>query len=92
MTTPPTEQQYPTETIYLVVRSKLDDYVRRSDWYLDLTDPGLKALNNRYPAGDVDVLERSIEADHLQYCNPDIPLHLMTMWTARGYLCKLRLS
>lgn len=32
-----------------------------------------------------------IEDSHLKFCNPENPLHFMTIWTARGHLAKNRL-
>ena len=32
-----------------------------------------------------------MEDKYLEFCNPENPLHFMTIWTTRGYLAKIRL-
>ncbi len=36
-------------------------------------------------------LEKTIEAKYLALCNPENPLHFMTLWMTRSYLAKMRL-
>ena len=35
--------------------------------------------------------DKMIENKYLKFCDPDIPLHYMTIWTARAYLAKYHL-
>jgi hypothetical protein len=92
MKTLPASHQYPTEAIFVVVRSALGDFVRHSLWHLDFLDPSLKVLAKQLPdGGNLDTLDRDIEDRYLKYCNLEIPLHFMTVWTARSYLAKLHL-
>ena len=97
MKTAPTVQGQSTEAVFAVVRSELGDFVRHSNFHLDFTSPALKALvkNARRDAntvgGELDNIEKMVEDKYFKYCNPDNPLHFMTIWTARGYLAKARL-
>lgn len=77
----------PTEAVFVVVRCELHDFLRRSNFHLDFTNPYLKTSESI----SLDELERMIEERYLKLCNPDIPLHYMTIWTTRGFLAKLRM-
>ena len=77
----------PGQAIFAAVRSQIADYVRHSHWYLNFNTPALKTLSRKnQPAQDV--FEEYIEEQYLGKCNPEDPLHAMTIWTARGLLAK----
>ena len=80
----------PGQAIFAAVRSQIADYVRHSHWYLNFNTPALKTLSRKnQPAQDV--FEEYVEEQYLQRCNPEDPLHAMTIWTARGLLAKNRM-
>lgn len=93
----PAAQEKTSEALFAVVRSEMGDFVRHSAFHLDFVNPALKAIakdvqGDRSPeGGELVTLEKVIEEDHLKFCNPENPLHFMTIWTARGYLAKNRL-
>ena len=97
MKEPPPVQERSSEAIFAVVRSKLGDFIRHSACHLDFTNPILKPIaghshDDPTLEGDELVkLERAIEDQHLRFCDQDIPIHFMTIWTARAYLAKCRL-
>lgn len=97
MKDPPAAQDKPSEALFAVVRSEMGDFVRHSAFYLDFVSPSLKAIakdvrGGHVPeGGELAVLEKTIEDNHLTFCNSENPLHFMTIWTARGYLAKNRL-
>ena len=93
----PQVQGTSTDALFAVVRSELGDFVRHTLCHLDFTSPALKPLvknahHDSMPEGSELVgLEKLIEDKYLKYCNPENPLHFMTIWTTRGYLAKCRL-
>lgn len=97
--TPPAIHEKPTEALFAVVRSELADFVRHSSYYLSQTRPFLnttiRAKNTRqsYLPEDSELLalEETMENKYLKFCEPESPLHFMTIWTTRGYLARNRL-
>lgn len=93
--TPPAANNRPTEMLFVVVRSELADFVRHSAFHLDFTNPLLNTIAARPVTMDeaerLLALEKTIEEKYLASCNPENPLHFMTIWTMRGYLAKNRL-
>ncbi|KAF2135709.1 uncharacterized protein K452DRAFT_165518 [Aplosporella prunicola CBS 121167] len=97
MKDPPAAHEKPTEAIFSVVRSTLGGIVRHSAFHRVLTNQTLNtvAKDTRHgfaleSSGFV-VLEKAMEEKHLAFCNPENPLHFMTIWTTRGYLSKMKL-
>ncbi|OQE39303.1 hypothetical protein PENCOP_c007G04846 [Penicillium coprophilum] len=95
MQIPPTENNRPTEMVFAIVRSELADFVRHSAFHLDCTNPFLSTIARRDLSMDdaerLLALEKTIEEKYLEFCNPENPLHFMTIWTTRGYLAKNQL-
>ncbi|KAF7593759.1 hypothetical protein BBP40_010935 [Aspergillus hancockii] len=97
MKAPPTVHEKPTEAIFAVVRSELGNFARHSALHLDFTNPSLKSVAKDSRHGlvvahdEIVSLEKTMEDKYLQYCNPENPLHFITIWSARGYLAKVRL-
>jgi hypothetical protein len=86
----PSVHDTPSDAIFIVVRSMLGGFVRDAQFHLDSSSPdNLKDL----PAErrKLSALEKKIEDKYLKLCNPDIPLHFMTMWTLRTHLARYRL-
>lgn len=99
MKVPPAVQERPTEALFAVVRSEIGEFVRHSAFHLDFINPALKAVAKDVRRGQVHLsegselttLERMIEDKYLRFCNPENPLHFMTIWMTRGFLAKSRL-
>ena len=97
MKDPPAVQEKNSEALFAVVRSEMAEFVRHSSFHLDFVNPALKAIakdvqgGHSPEGGELVALEKMIEDNHLKYCNPENPLHFMTIWTARGFLAKNRL-
>lgn len=95
MKVPPAVHAAATEAMFIVVRSELADYIRHSIFHLDFLNPVLKSITKDVQHGQqgntLATLEKTIEDKYLRYCNPENPLHFMTMWTTRGHLAKSRL-
>ncbi|KAL9090538.1 MAG: hypothetical protein Q9165_005299 [Trypethelium subeluteriae] len=92
----PQGHEKPTEALFAVVRSELGEFIRHRDFYLDFTNPSLKALakgsqhGTDSEFGGLVALEKIIEEKYLDFCNLENPLHFMTIWTTRGFLAKNR--
>lgn len=93
----PSDHNTPTEALFAVVRSELGNFVRHCDSHLDFTNPVLKPLaelwrkTQRLEDADLPIFETVLENKYLRHCNPENPLHFMSMWTTRGQLAKSRL-
>jgi len=93
----PAAHEKPTETLFAVARDELAEFVRHSSSHLDFTNPSLKSIAKETQHGLVPeddgltTLEKMMEEKYLQFCNPENPLHFMTIWTVRGSLAKIRL-
>ncbi|GIC90226.1 uncharacterized protein Aud_006658 [Aspergillus udagawae] len=84
----------PSEALFAVVRSETGNFVRRSSFHLDFTNPALKIVAKEDPlpaAGSLPAFERMIEEKYFASCNPENPLHFMTIWSTRVQLAKNRL-
>ncbi|OJJ72302.1 hypothetical protein ASPBRDRAFT_54171 [Aspergillus brasiliensis CBS 101740] len=88
MKTQPAAHAGPTEAFFVVLRSELGEFLRHSPLHLDYINPSFKAISRHLEGGGVTDLERKIEDNYLRLCNPEIPLHYMTIWTIRGFLAK----
>ena len=97
MKNPPVVQERSSEAVFAVVRSEMGEFIRHSAFHLDFVSPALKSVAKDVQGGHVPeggelvALEKMIEDNYLNFCNPENPLHFMTIWTARGYLAKNRL-
>lgn len=97
MKQPPVVQYTCSEALWTVVRSEMGDFIRHSAFHLEFVNPSLKAIaknvqdNNGSEGSELDALEKMMENKYLKHCNPDLPLHFMTIWITRGYLAKNRL-
>jgi hypothetical protein len=97
MREPPQVQGPCTEALFVVVRSELGDFVRHTMFHLDFTTPALKPVakdvrHSPIPEGSELVhLEQMIEDKYLKFCDPENPLHFMTIWMTRAYLARCRL-
>ncbi len=87
----PVAHQQPTESLFIVVRSQLSDFVRHSAFHLDFTNPSLKSIAEPRFSNSLDSLEKTMEAEYLKFCNPENPVHFMIIWTTRGCLARYRL-
>ncbi|KAE9364811.1 hypothetical protein N431DRAFT_389140 [Stipitochalara longipes BDJ] len=86
---PPAVQEKPTDSIFAVVRGELGDFVRHTIFHLDFTTPALKPLVPE--DAELATVEKMIEDKYLRFCDPENPLHFMTIWWTRSYLGKCRL-
>lgn len=97
MKEPPAVQGKSTDTLFAVVRSELGEFVRHTMFHLDFTSPALKPIFKTVQHGlNLEVaglvtLEKMIEDKYLKFCDPENPLHFMTIWWTRAYLAKCRL-
>jgi hypothetical protein len=93
----PAVQERSSEALFAVMRSELGDVIRHSVFHLDFVNPALKALakgvldGSTFRSSELAALEKRVESIHLKYCSLQNPLHLMTIWMARGQFAKCRL-
>lgn len=96
MTTLPADQDAATEALFAVVRGAIGNFIRHNAWHLDFINPLLrhiaKATQHRFDPNDDNLngLEHIIENRYLKHCNPENPLHYITIWWSRNYLAKYR--
>lgn len=93
MTTLPTAQRFPTDALYAVVCSELGNHARHSASYLDCNGPTPETYKGRptITTYTLDGIEQALENKYFTLCNPETPIHHLTMWTARGFIAKYRL-
>lgn len=97
MKEPPVVQGKSTDALFAVVRSELGEFVRHMMFHLEFTSPALKPIFETVQSGLVpdvvrlDTLENMIEDKYLKFCDPENPLHFMTIWWTRGYIAKCRI-
>lgn len=90
----PQVQGNSSETLFAVVRSEIGDYIRHSTFHLGFTNPALKHLSKdgfNSEGSEMRDLEKTIEDKYLKFCDPQHPLHFITINTARSYLAKCRI-
>ncbi|KAK5788970.1 hypothetical protein VI817_009928 [Penicillium citrinum] len=93
----PSIQGSTSDALFVVVRSFLGDFIRFAEFHLDFTNPQLKSVakaaqHDLVPESrNIVAFENLIEDQYLRTCNPDNPLHLMTLCMARSQLAKYRL-
>lgn len=86
-----------SDSIFVVVRGVIADFIRHSPFYLKFTNPAMNtatktaSIKSDVDGGEVDAFEKELEKNYLQLCNPEIPLQFMTIWTARGYIARYRI-
>jgi len=86
-----------TDALFAVVRSELGDFVRHTMFHLSFFGPALKPIDTDVQHGtdtkvnEMESFGKTIEDRYLNICDPDNPLHFMTIWTTRGALAKFRL-
>jgi hypothetical protein len=86
-----------SDALFAVVRSELGDFVRHTMFHLGFFGPALRPINTDAQQSTdtegtkIDSFGKMIEDRYLNFCDPDNPLHFMTIWTTRGNLAKLRL-
>lgn len=92
----PRAQRGSTDAIFAVVHSELGDFIRNTSFYLEFTNPLLKPLARHATSGPTPAnskligLEEKIENEYLEFCDPENPVHFMTIWMTRGWLAKYR--
>ncbi|KIW72514.1 hypothetical protein PV04_00699 [Phialophora macrospora] len=98
MKEPPANQAGSTDALFAVVRSEVADVVRYSEFHLDFTRPALKAIARKQPRlgtnandGGLARLGEVIQDRYLKSCDPDNPIHFMTIWSTGSSLAKCRL-
>ncbi|KAB8301433.1 hypothetical protein EYC80_003300 [Monilinia laxa] len=97
MKEPPQIQGKPTEAIFAVLRCELADFIRNTTFHLDFNNPALKPAAKDIqhdPSGEgseLANLEKLIEDKYLKFCDPENPIHFMTIWTTRFSISKWHL-
>jgi hypothetical protein len=94
MRTPPEVHTVISEALFAVVRGEFGNFIRHCSSHLDFINPALKSIakiRSSTLGTDGDELSsfgRMIEETYLQHCDPQNPLHFMTIWWSRGQLAK----
>ena len=94
MKEPPEVLGKSTEALFAVVCGEIGEFVRNTMFYLDFTAPALKPIAKGVQSGPIPeggelvALEKMIEDKYLKSCDPENPLHFMTIWMTRAFLAK----
>ncbi|KAK6005020.1 hypothetical protein QM012_007799 [Aureobasidium pullulans] len=92
MKTLPPSHDRPTESTLAVLRYAVADLVRHSSFFLDFTNPSLKALAKPEDhGGNLATLQQRIENDYLRHLNPENPHQFLTLWLIRGHIARYQL-
>jgi transcription factor-like protein len=97
MKQPPTVHAKCSESLFVVVRDEVGDFIRHTKVHLDFNCPALKDIVTDVKPADnaegseLDPLETKIEDKYFQFCDPDNSLHFMAIWMTRAQLAKYRL-
>lgn len=83
-------QETPSDSIFVVVRCEIGEYIRRAPFHLTFANKSLKRLGQTEAGGNLSALETLVEK-HLSGCKEDSPLQFLTIWTSRTQLAKYRL-
>ena len=84
----------PTEALLAVVRSELADFVRCGASHLAIIGGNPSAdmiTQSSRDGGELKVLEKMMEDKYFTHCNPEVPLHFITIWTTRSFFARGRL-
>ncbi|KAL7929308.1 hypothetical protein V8C35DRAFT_316054 [Trichoderma chlorosporum] len=93
----PRTQTRPSDSIFVVVRGAIADFLRHASFYLNLTNPAMNAVakttrtKSNMDDSEISVFEKELEEKYLKHCDPEIPLQFMTIWTARGCIARYRI-
>ncbi|ETN42291.1 uncharacterized protein HMPREF1541_04232 [Cyphellophora europaea CBS 101466] len=86
----PTSHNQLTEALFVLVRYELGDLIRHSHFHLNYTSPSLKAIAKDPQDSGLVSFENAVE-ERFRLCNPENPLHFMTIWMTRAAIAKARL-
>ncbi|KAM5342164.1 hypothetical protein ACJ41O_015195 [Fusarium nematophilum] len=76
-----------SEAVFAVLGGELGDFIRHQDFFLDLTNPVLKAITKTPPqGGNLAAFIKTVEDKTLKFCDPENPLHFTTLWMTRASL------
>ncbi|RJE27329.1 Transcription factor [Aspergillus sclerotialis] len=95
----PRSSEKPTEALFVVVRSELAELIGHSAFHINFVNPLLNAVAKTKDSRNMSIadkdemamIQKTIEERYLAFCDPDDPLHYMTIWTTRGFLARNRL-
>jgi hypothetical protein len=94
----PTECSVSSEALFVVIRSRIGNFIRNDPSHLDFVNPVLKSIarknvsDSNAECNDLTTLESILETNYLRECDPTSPLHFVTLWTARLSLAKTRFT
>jgi hypothetical protein len=88
---PPDIHNATSEALFTVIRSELGEFTRHASFHLGFVNPVLECIARRCSdADEIASLEQRIEEKYLRHCDPQNPLHFITIWWARGQVAKSR--
>jgi hypothetical protein len=89
---PPASRSRTTEALFTVLRSEVADHMRNTSWFLDFSNPCLKAIAKELPeGGNIDALWSRLERDYLRLCDAENRLHFVTYHMAKSHIFRSRL-
>lgn len=91
MKEPPVAQDVPTEALFVVTCSELNNAISRTKLNHGFSTPALDQHTALTTSGELAALEERMNETYLKSTLMENPLHFMTVWTTRGYIAKYRL-
>jgi hypothetical protein len=91
----PNIQRPITDTLFIVIRSELGDFIRRAKFHLEYTNPALKPISDAHreitpESTKLDILEKEIEDKYLDSLGPEVPVHFFTICFTRLMFARWR--
>ncbi|PCG93965.1 Transcription factor [Penicillium occitanis (nom. inval.)] len=86
-----------TDTLFVVIRSELGDFIRRAKFHLEYTNPALKPIISDAhdeitpESAKLDTLEKAIEDRYLNSLDPEVPVHFFAICSTRIMIARWRL-
>lgn len=85
-----------SDTLFVVVRSELGDFIRRAKFHLEYTNPALKRISGADDettpeSTKLDTLEKAMENEYLNPLDPEVPVHFFTICFTRIMFARWRL-
>jgi hypothetical protein len=89
MTEAPREHAGSTDMLFCSVRYEIGEFMRQSRLFGKHRSGGAVGMASIDKA--IDELEDRLEQKYLRYCDPSVPLHLLSSALARSAVCQMRL-
>lgn len=88
----PAESEGPTEMLFCGIRFEVGACMRQLKAMENHSSRTASATRMDEEGRAIDTLEKLLEVDYLQKCDPSRPFHLLAMYLGRSSICQMRLA